>query len=457
MPNHGTMAVVVTYFPDADVVSNLAALMAQVEHVIVVDNGSPAASLEALRRVAVSPAVTLLENGANLGIATALNRGVELARSRGAEYILLFDQDSTVTEGFTDTLLHAFRTSPWGERLGILVPLYRDKRLGTPLPANTVRSGGLEAAMTSGSLLRASTFAQHGVFRDELFIDAVDYEYSLRLRRAGLVIDECPEAVLLHSPGEPVVHRLRGPETVPNGQLQSRPPLLPGAEQDFRCEALLLPLSGFLSQAVFLLDQGLHKNPRSRTGQSSQGALLPARRSGWNPRAHGQAGLGCIDILPFALSNRTIVILSGGAHGLIVSAEVEGPAFLPGAADALRANRRSFDSIWRKSTPNSAQDDNDRNMSIHPRVNPRPYGQAGLALAGCVFFRYHQVCVSTQCASGEDRLRRVWPETEVAWYILAISFPSLGKVAVLVALAGRCRSSDPPRRAAALPCKRQQC
>jgi rhamnosyltransferase len=43
-----------------------------------------------------------------------------------------------------------------------------------------------------------------------LFIDAVDYEFSLRLRREGFVIDECREALLLHSPGQPRIVRAAG-------------------------------------------------------------------------------------------------------------------------------------------------------------------------------------------------------------------------------------------------------
>ena len=64
--------------------------------------------------------------------------------------------------------------------------------------------------MTSGSMLPVALFAELGMFIDELFIDGVDYEFSLRLRRAGYVIDECANAVLLHAPGEPRRRKLFG-------------------------------------------------------------------------------------------------------------------------------------------------------------------------------------------------------------------------------------------------------
>jgi rhamnosyltransferase len=65
-------------------------------------------------------------------------------------------------------------------------------------------------AITSGSLLQAQTVQQCGLFVDELFIDGVDHEYSLRLRKAGFPLYECADAILLHSPGAPRHHKFPG-------------------------------------------------------------------------------------------------------------------------------------------------------------------------------------------------------------------------------------------------------
>lgn len=195
-------AVVVTFHPDADVLANLSALRPQVAQAIVVDNGSNADELRELRACAALLGMQLIENGANLGIASALNIGIRVGLAGGAAWLLLFDQDSRAAPGMVAAMVAAFEASPWGARLGILVPRYTDSRFGTDLPQNAA-SAGIEAAMTSGSLLRAETFERFGPFVDELFIDAVDYEYSLRLRQAGLVIAQTTSAELLHSPGAP--------------------------------------------------------------------------------------------------------------------------------------------------------------------------------------------------------------------------------------------------------------
>ena len=201
--------VVVTYHPDSEVLENLQHLRPEVEHLIVVDNGSSEAELAPLRMAAGSMKFELVEVAKNLGIATALNIGISRAEALGTEWVLLFDQDSQVTDGFTVTLLNAFKSTPDEDRLAILIPRYVDKRLGTPMKAILEADGTIETAMTSGTLMRLKTFQEHGLFLDSLFIDGVDHEYSLRARAAGLSIKECPEAVLLHSPGTPSVHRSR--------------------------------------------------------------------------------------------------------------------------------------------------------------------------------------------------------------------------------------------------------
>jgi rhamnosyltransferase len=210
MVMNSVCAVVITFHPDPDVLENLSKLRPQVQGLVIVDNGSSQAMLDSLRTASSQIGFELIENGENLGIAAALNTGVRWADANCFQWVILFDQDSAVTEGFMGSMLHAFENNPKSDRLGILVPRYIDKRSGSDLPAISVRTGGLEAAMTSGTLMRVSSFHQLGPFEEGLFIDAVDYEYSLRLRSHGYFIEECDQALLLHSPGAPKVHKLRG-------------------------------------------------------------------------------------------------------------------------------------------------------------------------------------------------------------------------------------------------------
>ena len=208
IPNNVT-AIVVTYHPDSEVLENIPKVQQQVQRVVVVDNGSSLKSLIPLRAESSNRGFCLIENGENLGVATALNIGIRQAQALGAVWVLLFDQDSTVTPGFTQAMLDGFASSRWNSYLAILVPHYIDKRLGSSLPAVGLNGGELEVAMTSGSLVPVSVFRDHGLFEDGMFIDAVDFEFSLRMRSRGFHIEECSKAVLLHSPGTPKTYRFR--------------------------------------------------------------------------------------------------------------------------------------------------------------------------------------------------------------------------------------------------------
>src|SRR5688500_10357031 len=88
-----TCAVVVTYFPDADVLRRARAIASQVGTMVVVDNGSGPAHDDTLHSLTSIPNLTLLRNDTNLGLAGALNQGLRWAQEHGYVWGLMFDQD----------------------------------------------------------------------------------------------------------------------------------------------------------------------------------------------------------------------------------------------------------------------------------------------------------------------------------------------------------------------------
>src|ERR1700736_938665 len=98
-------AIVVTYHPDAAFAVRLNSLSPQVGTIVIVDNGSADAERKMLREAAADPKVDLVFNLENVGLARALNIGIQRAHALGYSRVLLLDQDSRCDGGMVRTLL----------------------------------------------------------------------------------------------------------------------------------------------------------------------------------------------------------------------------------------------------------------------------------------------------------------------------------------------------------------
>jgi rhamnosyltransferase len=203
-------AVVVTFHPERDTLENVVELRQQFNRLIVIDNGSLEKELGALRSFSEERHVELIENGRNLGIATALNIGVARAVERGCNGVAFFDQDSTVTEGFLSNLLTSYNANPQRENVAIVSPRHWDRNSKAWLKPQFMPDGNLRIAITSGSMVPISVFTRCGTFADEYFIDMVDTEFSLRVRSRGFTIVLAKDAHLVHSIGNLRSHSFLG-------------------------------------------------------------------------------------------------------------------------------------------------------------------------------------------------------------------------------------------------------
>jgi rhamnosyltransferase len=208
MPDVGMQdiaAVVVLYRPNADVLANVRATAAQVDRVFAVDNTEePDAGF--IKALCTIPNLTHVPLGDNLGIATALNAGVEVARDSGHAWVLTMDQDSTPDEGMVAALARCAGGCAAGERVGILAPVLLEGGALQPEPRPACSE--VLTAITSGNLLSVDAWTDAGGFDEGLFIDQVDHDMCLKLHRRGFSILECGEARLVHRLGEPAEVRL---------------------------------------------------------------------------------------------------------------------------------------------------------------------------------------------------------------------------------------------------------
>jgi rhamnosyltransferase len=211
-PNDSTAvsAVVVTYHPNATMLKNLRKVLTQVQGLVVVDNGSGAEEVKALRAASQTIGFHLIENEENVGLAEALNQGVRRVKSEGYPWVILFDQDSIITGGFVGQMFSAWEVHPNRERVGSLHPKYVDPETGVESRVRRASDGGPVFSLTSGALMPVWIFDKIGWFASEYFIDFVDFEYCLRIRAAGYLVADSRHAVLLHHVGHPKKIRFLG-------------------------------------------------------------------------------------------------------------------------------------------------------------------------------------------------------------------------------------------------------
>jgi rhamnosyltransferase len=209
-------AIVVTYHPDAGLAEGIGRIMRQVGGLVIVDNGSSDAQIRVLHELAANPSITLQLNPANLGVARALNIGIEQALARGYAWVLLLDQDSSATPGMVRELLAAWNAHPAREMLAVIGSGFRDlNKEATPegqfpnsdLCPDSKLWDEVDNVITSGSLIPLSAHAVVGPFREEFFIDHVDMEYCFRARAKGLRVIKTRKTLMSHTIGAYTQHR----------------------------------------------------------------------------------------------------------------------------------------------------------------------------------------------------------------------------------------------------------
>jgi rhamnosyltransferase len=163
------------------------------------------------------PRIKVLNFGDNLGIAKAQNIGMAWAFDQGADFILQMDDDSLPDPNMVKLLYESYSALQSANyNVGIIGPRdfdrYTKKIHSTKLNPASCQKGefidgfdGLvivNSIISSGSLISKKSYLEVGEMLDELFIDAVDFEYCWRLRAKGFLIVRNNKARLAHRFGE---------------------------------------------------------------------------------------------------------------------------------------------------------------------------------------------------------------------------------------------------------------
>jgi GT2 family glycosyltransferase len=209
----GFAAIVLSWNGREDTLACVRSLENETVEVIVVDNASSDGSADAVARE--FPHAELVRCERNLGYAGGMNRGIRLALERGADGVLLLNNDVLVEAGAAAALVAQ------AEGAGAVCPVItfadspgriwyagasfdprrgyngRHRGFGKPAAALTERVR-TDRACGAAMLIPRQTLERVGAFDERLFAYQEDTDWSLRARAAGLPIVVEPAARVLH-------------------------------------------------------------------------------------------------------------------------------------------------------------------------------------------------------------------------------------------------------------------
>lgn len=188
---------IILYNPEKSVLDNLYSYIEYVEELIVVDN-SEVQNVELAGVLKQHDKVHFIENKGNLGIAQALNSAANYAYERGYLWLLTMDQDSIFEDSSIQNLIKSLdKVNETNPDFAILTPVH-NLQIGVMSQENTPLLEEIDTCMTSGNILNLNVWKEVGKFEEKLFIDYVDHEFCLRVRKCGFKVYQTSSSTLTH-------------------------------------------------------------------------------------------------------------------------------------------------------------------------------------------------------------------------------------------------------------------
>ena len=219
---HNIVSIIVTNDCDKDIFKSIDIVLEQVNHIIIIDNKSNSESVKNLISIQRrnSKNVTLVLNAENYGLAKAQNQGIKLASKRKHKWILFLDQDSIMEFNMIEKFLSHHQKNKTIKFMGpkiveqniIKENKYFIQNKYHFLRRKTIKEidnfNDIFVIISSGSLIHIDVFKKIGLFRDDFFIDYIDFEFSVRARLNDFQISLVKDAILYHKQGNHSSHNL---------------------------------------------------------------------------------------------------------------------------------------------------------------------------------------------------------------------------------------------------------
>lgn len=212
--------IIICFHPDTALLVQLVSrLSPQVATLLLMNNGGMSPAL--INQVSICKNLIVHNFGENRGIAAVLNEGFSSATSKGARFVVTFDQDSCPEQEHVARLVdHWFELSLQKDefrKTGAIGPSFYDERQ-EHFEYPFYRASGLNviknyasgsrpvveanALITSGMLVPTEIWRDGCRFDEKLFIDFVDTEWCFRTGSLGYVHYGCFDVKMKHELSE---------------------------------------------------------------------------------------------------------------------------------------------------------------------------------------------------------------------------------------------------------------
>lgn len=184
---------IVLYNPDQKRLDqNIESILPQVDKLILIENGST--EFDYLNQFESDKFIKIV-NKENKGIAFALNQILIFCYQNGIDWVLTLDQDSIASKNIIDV----YRTKI-DSCVGIVCCDTVDRNF---TERNVEKSNNtINYCITSGSFTNVKACVEVGGFDNSMFIDWVDWDICIALRKAGYKIIKTSETNILHELGD---------------------------------------------------------------------------------------------------------------------------------------------------------------------------------------------------------------------------------------------------------------
>ena len=186
--------VVVLYNPDQKVLDNISSYIDELDVLYLVDNSSVDNSKFFLNDK--FEYIPLLKN---TGIAHALNVGAKKALDSNYKCLLTMDQDSKFEADALKNMKNIIDNDIDKNNVGIYSPCHKTA-ISDPVPSELFTSPLV--VMTSGNIINLDIYKCVEGFKEWMFIDCVDFEYGLNVRKHGYTIKQINTVFLDHELGD---------------------------------------------------------------------------------------------------------------------------------------------------------------------------------------------------------------------------------------------------------------